>query len=104
MTTPAFLTGSHAYGTPHEGSDVDLVVFMSEDATYDLLDAMGIKEDNDGYSLKNGYQFKAGKLNIIICTREDDYLAWSKGTTELRKVAPVTRAEAVRTLKANGAR
>lgn len=33
----AFITGSHAYGTPREDSDIDLVVLVEDESTLAAL-------------------------------------------------------------------
>ena len=95
----AFLTGSHAYGTPHEDSDVDLVV-RCDHATMITLVALFAptrleeqerkKESGDG----DTHQFRIGKLNLIICTTDARFEAWKKGTATLQVIAPVTREQA----------
>jgi len=50
-TVNAILTGSHAYGVPHEKSDIDLVVFMDPAQAAALATLLGVEIDRDG-----GYQ------------------------------------------------
>jgi len=97
--TPAFLTGSHAYGKPRLDSDVDLVVYMPDTQAAELLDVLGVVNSNSDYDA-TGYQFRAGQLNVIICTSEADYWAWRSGTEDLKARAPVTRPEACAHLNA----
>lgn len=97
----AFITGSHAYGTPTKESDIDLVVLLS-DKDYDKL--TGIVEDTkdaswDGPEL--GYDstsLRFGSLNIICLTDNKAYVAWRDGTIQLKKEAPVTRERAIEVL------
>ena len=81
----AFVTGSHAYGTPIEKSDVDLVVFMSEEDLKILQEVSG----------STGNSLRFGNLNLLCVTDGDSYEVWLKGTRELREKAPVERTEAV---------
>lgn len=101
----AFLTGSHAYGTPTEDSDVDLVVLCSE-ADANILRRLA---DNAGKFLEipvgdkvavlpndGCYALRFGKLNLLACFTQSAYSAWSEGTEELVTERPVPRQEAVR--------
>ncbi|WP_406698586.1 nucleotidyltransferase domain-containing protein [Singulisphaera sp. Ch08] len=92
----AFLTGSHIYGTPHEDSDIDLVVMMPVSQLGRLNEL--IAEDADSEmryeGMKPGACVRFGKLNLIVVTDQDDYRAWQEGTAELTARKPVTRDEA----------
>lgn len=90
----SILTGSHAYGTPREDSDVDLVVLMDPGPGFDfaLLFEAEIKRGKNSYP---GAQFTQGKLNIILCTDIQDFEIWEQGTRDLQKKRPVTREEAM---------
>lgn len=89
----AFITGSHAYGTPHEASDIDLVVLMSPGD----MDKLARESGMDGWEeLSADYKIptaclRFGKLNIICVTEQVDYDVWKEGTEELMKQAPTTR-------------
>jgi hypothetical protein len=95
----AFLTGSYAYGTPHEDSDIDLVVLISQDdlnrlASFDL----------DSYYSRYGktpdsHYGRFGNLNLLCVTTELEYNIWLDGTKELVAKRPVTRDEAVETFQ-----
>lgn len=94
----AFLTGSHAYGSPSDDSDVDLVVRCDEETRAKLVELFAPPEVAQyGASVQ---QFKVGKLNLILCTSDERFRAWSQGTEFLREVAPVERSKAVRVFKA----
>lgn len=41
-TRTAFITGSHAYGKPHDKSDVDIVIFMDRHTYYILAELFGV--------------------------------------------------------------
>lgn len=88
----AFITGSHAYGTPHEESDIDLVVLADGPTIEKLAEVlafeMGSAVDDVDASIK------LGKLNLIVCSTEEQWQAWHTGTEQLKARAPVTRDEA----------
>lgn len=90
----AFMTGSHIYGTPTEDSDVDLVIFMEPGAGFDFANLFKA-EIQRGKNNYPGAQFTQGKLNIILCTDEEQYFIWEQGTRELWARRPVTREEAM---------
>lgn len=82
----AFITGSHAYGSPNESSDIDLVVWAVGE-TRATLEA-------------GGYPVRFGKLNLILISDEDQWDIWRLGTQALVKLSkarksPVSRDEAV---------
>lgn len=94
----ALLTGSRVYGTPHEKSDVDLVILMDPNDASCLGSIMGAEkgEPDDCYPT---IQFKAGMLNVIVETNPEKLSAWKKGTAMLAERAPVTREDAVELFK-----
>lgn len=95
-TPMAFITGSHAYGTPNIASDIDLVIRLSE-ADYQILVAIAdkIAYDNDEYA-KNPQNriIRIGKLNLLVCLSDAQYQMWLRGTRELKRKRPVTRKTA----------
>jgi Kef-type K+ transport system membrane component KefB len=68
----SFITGSRAYGTPRPDSDVDLVILTDEDT------ATALRTLSDG---KGAVRF--GKLNLVVCTTQDEYAVWRLGTTQM---------------------
>lgn len=82
MSKHPFLTGSHAYGIPHADSDIDMVVWAEDTVLRELL-------------VGAGFPVRFGKLNIILCDNEADWIIWKTGTEALKKIAPVDRDEAV---------
>lgn len=95
-----FITGSHAYGIPHENSDVDLVLYMPPDEgnkLYELLKEYNYYQGTP-YEGACSYCLKIGKLNLIICLAPELYDAWKNGTEQLKQIAPVTRDEAIAVL------
>ena len=82
----AFITGSRAYGTPREDSDIDLVVLATSEACSMLA------EHRDPVSKSVRY----GRLNIILFSAEwpDQVVAfktWREINNQLIKQKPVTR-------------
>jgi predicted nucleotidyltransferase len=105
VDTPAFVTGSRAYGTPRPDSDVDIVVMMTETDLHLLRSLSDSSEsindpcsDGDNLEMSQG-SFKFGKMNIIAVTKPHDYLAWKQGTDDLKKLAPVHRDYAIEHLR-----
>lgn len=70
----AFITGSRAYGTPTEKSDLDLVILTDEATKYDL----------EKFSDEEGV-IRFGKLNIIATTDALEYSVWKVGTVAMKK-------------------
>lgn len=90
----SFLTGSRVYGTPHEGSDVDLVVRMTYDDICKLAGVAGVQLDvSDGG--QKSVSLKFGKLNLIATYDDSVFATWRMGTDDLRGQSPVTRSDAV---------
>jgi len=100
----AFITGSRAYGRPREDSDIDLVIHCSSGERV-LLQMLADPDppaivDEPGYNDARGYQMRFGRLNLLVCTTDDQYAVWLLGTRALQdrqqnKPEPVTREEAV---------
>lgn len=72
----AFLTGSHVYGTPNEGSDIDLVVLLSEEDHATLLGAIGEQ-----------FPIRFGRLNLIPFSNPDQFTAWKAATVAVKRRA-----------------
>ena len=87
----SFITGSRAYGTPMADSDIDLVVRVTSEeftALNQLADS-GL-----------GESLRFGRLNLILCTEDDKYAAWWRGTRDLVAEKPVSREVAIEKFKA----
>lgn len=100
----AFITGSRAYGTPTEDSDVDLVVLVDYETLDKLVElAPDLPEfrnlDHYDHRSVEGASLKFGKLNIIAIAREELFDCWCKGTNDLILKKPVTRDEAIAHLR-----
>jgi len=94
--TNAFITGSQAYGTPHDRSDIDVAVLMDKDDVRLLND---IKDDaEERYADSHSLRF--GDLNLILFTDPVKFEAWRRATDALLEQQPVSRAQAVAAIKA----
>jgi hypothetical protein len=79
----AFITGSHAYGCPHNESDLDLVVLMNKE---DLEYIRNVFPE-----ARSGSGFRFGSLNLIVCISETAFNVWKETTGNLREIRPVSR-------------
>lgn len=120
VETPAVLTGSNAYGHPRPDSDVDLVIYVPEEALR-VLEAIADPDpkwddkadtaERDGYEAQRyerlfgrSKPLRFGRLNLVCTTNRSIYEAWRQGTkylVEKSKVGTdvVSRDEAKRVLK-----
>lgn len=92
----SFITGSYAYGTPNEDSDIDLVVLIENSA--EISELRKLADKNPDYSHSEspaGNSLRFGKLNLIVCHGEAMFAMWRAGTDFLKKKAPVTRQKAM---------
>lgn len=88
----AFLTGSHAYGTPGPKSDIDLVVMLERDTVVLLMKAADVGSDLPG---SGSVSMRFGALNLIVPTSVKSLGVWQQGTADMLARKPVTRATAV---------
>jgi hypothetical protein len=77
-----FLTGSHAYGTPHKDSDIDIVM-MIDDA--DLEEVLG---ENDEFETKGEHSggnpsYLIGNVNFIVVDKLE-YDCWLEATNMMK--------------------
>lgn len=105
MKAFAFITGSHAYGTPTEDSDVDLVVPMFPKTFHDLWRALEAQDSEaemvEYQDEEHGFialSLRIEKLNLICAVSPEMWRAWKKGTDRLIKRRPVGREFAVKLL------
>ena len=98
MSETCFLTGSRAYGTPREDSDVDLVMLADESA----FQVMAQVSSQIEFFAEGGCSLRFGLLNIIGVTNADEFAKWKSGTEHLKTIAPVTREHAVEYLTGLG--
>lgn len=92
LSQGAILTGSHAYGTPTEESDVDLCVLLPKEVC-----AMLWQKREQG---RSGIYF--GKMNLIVFHQPEKFAAWKKVTEGLVARKPVSRDVAVAAFQAAG--
>jgi len=99
------LTGSRAYGTPREDSDIDIVMLGETDEDYNVFVGLKfmanptiptVEECKEQLYAGN---LKFGRLNLILVNCPDTFDIWKQGTTLLKEFAPVTRDQAVYVLK-----
>lgn len=103
----AILTGSQVYGTPHAGSDLDLVILLDKEQI-DKLRELYKDEDSHYVAITTnswlGSEKKAdlldlairfGPLNLICTSDPVAYQIWAEGTAKLKDIKPVTRDVAV---------
>ena len=82
----AFVTGSHAYGQPHE-SDVDIVMLLDENILHLLATISGKAIQTDQYEQKpESASIRFDKLNIIAVTDPAEFAAWLEGTHDCIKL------------------
>jgi len=94
----AFITGSHAYGTPTEDSDIDLVVQVSP-GDLERLAILSGDTAAEHYGVSGTQYLRFGGLNLLAVDNDIDYQIWLEGTKELVARRPVTRDEAVAVFK-----
>lgn len=81
----SFITGSRAYGKATSKSDVDLVIRCSVDTENRLRKL----SDNatEVVALQGDTKTKPirfGKLNLIVCTTDEQFAVWRLGTTSMQ--------------------
>ena len=94
----AFLTGSHAYGTPREDSDIDVVVLMNPEDVRTILGVVGPRSSDGSAADDCRVSLRFGNLKLLVMVHEDQFRAWQEATEELAARRPVTRAEAIRVI------
>jgi hypothetical protein len=101
----AFITGSRAYGSVHDGSDCDLVIFVSEEDLNILAACCEVKADTP-IKYPDCFSMRFAGLNLICCTDQECYEAWANGTAMCnaeaakRESKAIERREAVEVFKA----
>lgn len=91
----AFITGSRAYGTVTPKSDIDLVV-RTDDATATLLRKLSDKMLQFRDSNDKQLTIKFGKLNLIVCTTDEQFAVWRLGTTQMKRTGKKYDKEAAK--------
>lgn len=92
----SFVTGSHAYGTPTETSDIDLVLLVSHEDLRKLQKlADTVPGPNSGTQTGDvDGSFRFGKLNLLCVRNVQEFTVWRLATEFLKTKAPVTRERA----------
>lgn len=91
----AFLTGSRAYGTPRDDSDVDLALKVSE-ADFTTLQSLATGRNGSGGGWISIY---FGRLNLI-CLKPAEFDAWKRANDQLIAEKPVTKERAIELIDA----
>lgn len=106
----AFITGSRAYGTPRDGSDVDLVVLVTHaeaavlkanaNANADSEDDPRRGHDSDTPDFDpSSIPLRFSGLNLLVFTSPVAFALWHECTAALKRRArdgfPVTRDQAI---------
>ncbi len=90
----SFLTGSRAYGTPRDDSDVDFACLCGD---MHALSELARFADQCGGSPngRDGVTLMFGKLNLLIFADPRAFEAWKIATSSLQSRAPQSRDEAI---------
>ncbi len=100
MSIHGFITGSHAYGTPKPGSDVDVVVLLNPEASNHVSVVCTDPRRGSSGEFLDSVSYKFGGLDLIVCESIEFFNeVWKAGTDELIARKPVTRDEAVEVFK-----
>jgi hypothetical protein len=91
----AFLTGSQAYGTPTDESDVDLAIVVSSDDA-ERLHSLASRRGGSGGGWVSLY---FGRLNLV-CLAPDEFDAWKMANDQLKAEKPVTKERAIELIDA----
>ena len=99
-----FITGSQVYGCPNAKSDIDLAIYMPNQYLAELIyslrdpDKADLDEIDVQYDTRS-YVCRFSNLNLLIFTREDEFLAWKLATQQLLNGDPVSRDLAVKCIE-----
>ncbi len=80
----SFITGSRAYGCPTDKSDIDLVI-RCDDATAHLLRELSDTVQQLQEHRDRQQQVRFGRLNLIVCTTDEQFAVWRLGTTNMAR-------------------
>jgi len=92
LPTTAFITGSHAYGTPREDSDIDIVVLVDFETAEELERLSKAKPSKVPHRPR---KILLDNVNLVVCTSEFRFGLWKNGTAKCVRKAPITREEAI---------
>lgn len=104
----AFLTGSHAYGTPREDSDIDIVLTLSDGdigklkSLCDKVDSHEeLPDDGNGYDKSLDVSLRFGRLNLLVVPPAK-FVKWKRANDVLCQRhwvgESISRAEAKRVI------
>ncbi len=94
-----FITGSRAYGSPSENSDLDIVIRCDRFVAAVVESLIGkCSSDYDHESVS----VQCGKINLHLCTTDREYDRWKLGTRSCEVVAPVDRETAKKLMRVAG--
>lgn len=94
-----FITGSRAYGSPSEESDLDIVIRCDRYVAAVVEALVGkCSSDYDHESVS----VQCGEVNLHLCTTDREYDRWKLGTRSCEVVAPVDRETAKKLLRVAG--
>lgn len=94
-----FITGSRAYGSPSEDSDLDIVIRCDRYIAAVVESLIGRStSDYDHESVS----VQCGQVNLHLCTTDREYDRWKLGTRSCEVVAPVDRETAKKLLRVAG--
>lgn len=80
----AFITGSRAYGIVTPKSDIDLVIRTDEE-TAERLRKLSDKDMRLKQAGDNQICIRFGRLNLIVCTTDEQFAVWRIGTTDMKR-------------------
>ena len=92
----AFLTGSQAYGSPTDKSDIDLVIDLKDADFSGLVCAVNREEIKVDCYDDTDLNLKFGRLNLIVPGSRERLRAWKRGTKALMKRVRVSGVRATR--------
>ena len=90
-----FLTGSRAYGTPREDSDIDICI-LDDTPDKEFANLLWRMKDEGHASCR------FGKINFITTSDLETFSKWAEVTRQLIEKRPVSRSEAIQAFREAG--
>ena len=101
-----FITGSHAYGKPTTGSDLDIAILMGPADAVRLEDTLTDQRRGGGggtgrSDIMHSSYYLGGRprVNLLVFTDAEQFEVWRKATEFLKGKAPVTRDQAIKYIR-----
>lgn len=94
-----FITGSRAYGSPSDDSDLDIVIRCDRYVAA-VVEALVGKSSSD-YDHES-VSVQCGNVNLHLCTTDREYDRWKLGTRSCEVVAPIDRDTAKKLMRVAG--